>query len=298
MIITPFSYNIAHPVAAWLTKKIKSKKITKHNSLFNNKDFLSRGIQKDHVIITGFGFNGQNLANVFKKSNIPYIILDLDLNIVKQYKEKGEPIFYGDASSIDLLNHVGINNAKMLVCTISNPIMQRIIISNARKLNNCLYIIVRTKYVSSVSELKEIGANDVIAGEFEISLEILHRVFIYYNMPLETIENTLETIRKNNYSLLRDSSKDKFAVLGELKCTSEADIRSFKIENNSFMKGKSIKEIDIRKNTGVTILAIRRDNDLISNPNPDIKIKVNDILLFSGDRKSFKKAIDFFNSSN
>lgn len=298
MIITPFSYSIAHPVAAWLTKKVKSKRITKHDSLLHNKDFLSRGIKTDHVIITGFGFNGQNLANVLRKSDIPYVILDTDLTIVKKYKEKGEPIFYGDASSIDVLNHIGINNAKMLVCTISDPIMQRIIISNAKKLNDCLFIIVRTKYVKSVNELKEIGANDVIAGEFEISLEILHRVFIYYNMPLETIENTLETIRKNNYSLLRDSSKDKFAVLGDLHCNNNAEISSFKINEHSFMNGKSIKEIDIRKNSGVTILAIRRDNSLINNPSPDIKIKVNDILLFSGDRKSIKKAMDFFNSKN
>jgi len=296
MIATPFLYKLAKPLSTLLIKNTTALRTRNHYALLYNKELLARGAKNDHVIITGFGFNGRNLANVLKQADIPYIILDIDMGLVKRYKLKGEPIFYGDASSPDVLDHLGISKAKMLVCTVSDPISQRKIISNARQLNKCLYILTRTRHVKSVEELKKIGANDVIPEEFETSLEIFHRVFLYYNVSPETIEKTLEDIRQNNYSLLRGASEDKISLLGQLQCIPEVDIRSFKVNTKSFLIGKTVRNMNLRQKTGVTVLAIRRENELITTPNLETPIRENDILLFTGDTESIGKAISFFQS--
>lgn len=294
MFATPFILKSSPAIATWILKKIQKSYFKNHQISKYSQEFLSRDSKSDHVIIAGFGFNGRNLANILKQAEIPYTILDIDMNLVKQYKRKGEPIFYGDASSQDVLDHLGIKKAKMLVVTISNPIVQRIIISNARTLSKCLYILVRTKHVRSVTELKNTGANDVIPEEFETSLEIFHRVFLYYNVSSETIESTLETIRQNNYSLLRNSSEDKMVLLGKLQCIPEVDIRSVKISKYSSHIGKTIRELNVRQVTGVSILAIRRGDELITTPNLETPLQANDILLFTGDNQSITKALGFF----
>jgi len=294
MIATPFMFKAAIPFSTWFVKKINPAHFKSHNPQLYSKQILSKGSQSDHVIIAGFGFNGRNLAGVLKQAEIPYVIIDMDMSKVKKYKAKGEPIYFGDATSSDVLIHFSIKKAKMLVCTIPDAITQRILISNARALSKCLYILTRTKHVKAVEELKNIGANDVIPEEFETSLEIFHRVFLYYNLPHETIENTLESIRQNNYSLLRDSSIDKMSLLGKLQCIPEVDIRSVKLSSTWPHLGKTIPELDVRQQTGVSVLAIRRNNELITTPNLGIPLEVNDILLFTGNQENIEKAIEFF----
>jgi monovalent cation:H+ antiporter-2, CPA2 family len=295
MLATPFVYKAAAPFASWIIKNITPNHFKNHNPLLYSKEAYSKGTISDHVIIAGFGFNGRNLAAVLKRADIPYVIIDNDLSLVKENKAKGEPVYFGDATSADILKQMGISKAKMLVCTLLDPISQRIIISHARKASKCIYILTRTRHVKAVEELKNLGANDVIPEEFETSLEIFHRVFLHYNMSPETIENTLGIIRQNNYSLLRDSSEDKMSILGKLQCIPEVDIRSVKISEVSAHIGKTVRDMNVRQETGVTVLAIRRDGELITTPNLEIPLMQNDILLFTGDNESISKAMDFFN---
>jgi CPA2 family monovalent cation:H+ antiporter-2 len=76
--------------------------------------------REDHVIIIGFGLNGRNLAEVLKEVSIPYVVLELNSDTVLQMKKRGEPIFYGDGTSPEILRKLGIATAKMLVVVISD----------------------------------------------------------------------------------------------------------------------------------------------------------------------------------
>jgi monovalent cation:H+ antiporter-2, CPA2 family len=157
LLLIPLLYKFAHPFATWFVKKVNPQYFGKHNISLYKDDFLSRDSKTDHVVIVGYGFNGRNLANILRYANVPYVVLDFDMNLVKQYKAKGEPIYYGDATSPDVLLHLGLKKAKMLVCSVSDSITQRIVIANARNVSKCLYIVARTRYVSAVEELKKMG---------------------------------------------------------------------------------------------------------------------------------------------
>lgn len=88
-------------------------------------------------------------------------------------KKHGVPIMYGDASKEAVLEHVNIKAARSLVVAISDASATRRIVELARRLNPSVYIIARTRYMSEVTPLYSLGANDVIPEEFETSIEIV-----------------------------------------------------------------------------------------------------------------------------
>ena len=61
---------------------------------------------KDHVIIVGYGLNGRNLARVLGETEIPYLALDLDGDIVRRESKHGIPIYYGDGANANVLRHM------------------------------------------------------------------------------------------------------------------------------------------------------------------------------------------------
>ncbi len=118
-------------------------------------------------------------------------------------KKKGEPIYYGDGTSREILHKLNIGKARLLVVAISDPISTRGIVAIARKENPDIYIIVRTKYITEVEDLKKLGANEVIPEEFETSVEIFSRVLHQYHIPVNVISEYIENIRKDSYKMLR-----------------------------------------------------------------------------------------------
>ncbi|MEK7713581.1 MAG: cation:proton antiporter [Deltaproteobacteria bacterium] len=130
----------------------------------------------DHVIIVGYGLNGQNLAKVLKEISIKYIILDMNWARIKMARKEGHKAVFGDASHIEILKNLYIENARMMVIAISDPAITRRMVKTAREANDRLYILVRTHYTTEVEELYKLGANQVIPEEFETSVEIFSRV--------------------------------------------------------------------------------------------------------------------------
>lgn len=75
-------------------------------------------------------------------------------------------------------------------------------------------------------------------------------------------------------------------------------IEWFQVEPNAPAVNKTIGEIDIRSNFGVTVIAIKKKSTKKSqNPGPDTVIEVGDTLVFSGERHQLKKLIDSLLSS-
>ena len=63
--------------------------------------------RREHVIICGFGRVGQNLARVLEKHGFEYIALDLDPFRIRDARQAGDPVVYGDASEPEVLRALG-----------------------------------------------------------------------------------------------------------------------------------------------------------------------------------------------
>ena len=134
---------------------------------------------------------------------MPYTILELNADVVGEAKAKGEKINFGDATRREVLKHAEIEKASALVLAISDPQAGRRAVRNARQLSEDIHIIVRTRYISEINELLELGANEVIPEEFETSIEIFSRVLQRYGVARNVIDEQTEKIRGRAYMMLR-----------------------------------------------------------------------------------------------
>jgi CPA2 family monovalent cation:H+ antiporter-2 len=238
--------------------------------------------QKDHLIIVGFGLNGRNVARSARAAGIPYVIIEMNPETVRAEKSKGEPIYFGDAIQEAVLAHARIKGARVLVVVISDPTATRRIIEIARRLNPTLYIIARTRFLQEMKHLYELGANEVIPEEFETSVEIFTRVLGKYLIPRDEIEKFTTEVRADGYEMLRSLPKES-ASFSDLKIhLPDFEISTFRVNQESPLVGKTLAQIQLRKELGVTLLAIHRDSQIISDPGGDTKFCANDVLVLLG----------------
>jgi CPA2 family monovalent cation:H+ antiporter-2 len=249
---------------------------------------------ENHVIISGYGMNGKNLARVLRSTHVPYIVVDLNDAMVREGREAGEPIFYGDVNNPEILDRVGVGRARMLVLAISDPMATRRAVAVARRANPRLVILVRTRYVADVDDLIALGANAVIPEEFETSVEIFSRVLREYHVPEHVISQQDELIRSGTYRILRERvpSKDN-GMLSEFETfLRQKVIEVFFVSPDSPWAGRPIGELPVGNGFGIVLLAVLREDRAIVQPSPEEKIEAGDKLVFFGGHAPLAAALE------
>ena len=158
---------------------------------------------RDHTIVVGYGVNGRNLVQVLREIEIPFVVVDVDGETVRQEQKKGIPIVFGDITHPQVLRRLGIQDARALVLAISDPIATRRAVTVARQLSPAIHIIARTRYLREIEDLRVTGADQVVPEEFETSIEIFSLVLQHYRMPARVIAEKAERIRQEGYALFR-----------------------------------------------------------------------------------------------
>jgi CPA2 family monovalent cation:H+ antiporter-2 len=251
-----------------------------------NEEKTERTNITNHVVVVGFGLNGKNVSNVLSNSHIPFIVLELNPETVRVEKKRGIPIMYGDATKESLLAHVNIKTSRTVVIAISDASATRRIVELARRLNPSVYIIARTRYTNEINPLYSLGANDVIPEEFETSIEIISRVLHRYFIPVNEIEKHIYEIRRDGYEMFRNVQQ-KYALFPELKQhLPDSEIETIRINEGSPMAGKTLAEVGFRQKFGVTVLAVQRGKETITNPSGNTQLVSEDIVILIGTRNS------------
>ncbi|HEY3150522.1 MAG TPA: cation:proton antiporter [Candidatus Binatia bacterium] len=289
MITAPFLIQSAHRVADRLTGKISWRE-TRQPAAEHTE---TAGIE-GHVIIVGYGLNGQNLARVLRESGIPYRVLELNPELVRAGKAAGEEINFGDGTRTDILEQLGIGRARVLVIAISDPTATAHIVSQARRIRAEINIIVRTRYVAEIERLYSLGANQVIPEEFETSVEIFARVLQEYHVPRNVIALQVDLIRREHYGTLRGLRLQgrQLDELSRFLIGVTTDI--FSVSESSPLVGQSLREIDLRERSGVTVIAAVRDGKPFHNVGPEFVLRAGDRLVLLGDHKSLDEAALMF----
>ena len=290
MFLTPFIIMFSGRISDYLLRPINKKSNNYEKSFSKNGE---QDEQENHLVIIGYGINGANLAKAAKYAEIPYIILELNAQVVRQEKSKGEPIIYGDGVQEHMLEAVNVKKARVVVVAISDPQATKAIVSNIRHLSPSVYIVVRTRYVKEIESLLALGADEVIPEEFETSIEIFSRVLTNYLVPIDELESLVDSVRADNYQVFQSRKR--------LQTFNSSSIPDFKIScvrvlaDSGPVVGKTIEEVDVRRNYGVNILAVSRKGEMIKNVFPNVKLLQNDRVFISGDQEhidAFYKAVN------
>lgn len=248
----------------------------------------------DHVVVVGFGLNGGNVARAAQVAGIPFIAIEMNPEIVREQRGRGVPIFYGDATQAPVLEMAGVPRARAVVLAISNAAATRRITALARQLNPACRIISRTRYLREVEPLQEAGADVVIPEELETSLEIVARVLASYMVPKREIDAFLQEVRAGGYGMLRSPSRTGPNLADLQQRLAEIEISTLRVDADSPLEGQRLGETDLRRLFGITVVAIRRGEDLLPNPGADALLERDDALIVMGLNEEISAASELF----
>jgi CPA2 family monovalent cation:H+ antiporter-2 len=237
---------------------------------------------KEHVIIIGFGLNGHNVARAARFAQIPYVVLDINADTVKAEKARGEPVIYGDATDPFILEHVQVHQARVVVVAISDPAGTRKVVSAIRSICRTVYVIVRTRFVAEIEEILRLGADEVIPEEFETSIEIFTRVLSQYLVPDDTVAEFIGQIRAGNYQRLRPAAGPAGGPPALLQIPSLRMSVLAVYRDLPELAGKRLAESNLRERYQVNLVAIQRQEDMLTEIGPDTELMQEDLLYVIG----------------
>jgi voltage-gated potassium channel len=236
------------------------------NDFYKNRK-LNASIDKltDHIIICGYGRNGRQAAQVLKKHNQRFVVIENDQKLISTLNHKhSDLVVSGDGTQDEVLMKAGIMRAKALITTLPVDADNVFIVLTARNLNNKLTIISRASEDNSDTKLKIAGANNVImpdrvGGAHMASLVMKPDV-------MEFIDN-ITAEGGNNISL------------EEISFTNMPDA----------LKDKTLKDLEIRNKSGANIIGFKTaTGEYIVNPSADTRIIANSKLFVLGTPEQIK----------
>jgi voltage-gated potassium channel len=135
-----------------------------------NKYFKTRRMMANieklnkHIIICGFGRNGQQAAHTLKIHNEPFVVVENNSEMLDKILNEHADLLYvhGDSTDDDVLMRAGIHRAKALIITLPIDAENLFIVLSAKALNQKLQIISRASQTTSIEKLKKAGADSVI----------------------------------------------------------------------------------------------------------------------------------------
>ena len=216
-----------------------------------NKEILKL---KDHVIVCGFGRNGRQACEQLRSGNEKFVAIESNPKIIATLHEDESILFIeGDATNDDVLLEAGLERAKALITALPNDAANVFVVLTARDRNPNLKIISRASDDASEHKLKRAGANNVIMPD---------KIGGTHMAALVTKPDVLEFIDH---------------ITGRINIRLEEILYS-SLPNS--MRGKSIRELEIRNKTGANIIGFKTaEGDYIINPSPEM-VMMPDAKLF------------------
>jgi monovalent cation:H+ antiporter-2, CPA2 family len=293
----------ATPIVIMLANRLANQSIKWPLPAFLKHGLIPRpestiGKVKDHLIIIGFGLSGRNVAHAARYAGIPYIIIEINPDTVRNEREKGEIIHYGDAGDEEILKHANVEEATILVSTLPISGDSKRIIRVARKLNPRIHIIIRTRFVRDMHEFYELGADEVIPEEFETSVEIFTRVLAKYQVPHEEIEKLVSEIRSDGYQMLRSLSAKEIPQGPLAVKVPQVKVHTIHVGEGSPAAGQSVGKLKLLDIKGLSLLGVSREGEVDSYPDKNLVLQKNDILFFLGQVNKLNEIRELFSSGD
>ncbi|MFJ7313685.1 cation:proton antiporter [Pseudomonas sp. NPDC098747] len=195
MLLTPILLRAAPRIATTLHRKPNEEAQIEQISALNAD-------LDQHVVICGYGRVGQSIGRFMRNANQRYIALDNDPVRVQEAATEESDVHYGDSSRGDLLTAVGLLRARLLVIAVDQTDVALRILKEARRLNDQIPILVRTRDDSQLAELKAAGATEVVPELLESSLMLGSHALIMLGLSARQVQEKADQVRRDRYRLL------------------------------------------------------------------------------------------------
>jgi monovalent cation:H+ antiporter-2, CPA2 family len=244
---------------------------------------------RDHVVICGFGRVGQNIARVLEATGFEYIALELDAYRIRAGRQAGDPVIYGDAGEVKVLENVGVAHASCVVITFANPEVALRILRSVRELRKDVPILVRTQDDTKLEQLQAAGATEVVPETFEASLMLLSHLLLLLKLPVPRVIRTVNDIRSHRYSMLRQYFRAADAEHLDESHAFREELHSVILPPHAWAVGRSLAELTAR-GSRASVSAVRRDGIVGREPSPETLFKEGDVVVVCGTPEAVEHA--------
>lgn len=148
-----------------------------------------------HFIICGFGRVGRSVARFLASDGISFVAIDNEPKRVKKGREDRLPVYFGDATRIEVLNSLRAEEAKGVIIAMHDSKLATRLTEVIRNAFPELQIIVRAKENTHTEELEKAGANVVIPEINELSIQIGSAALRIIGTPEDEIDRVAEDFR-------------------------------------------------------------------------------------------------------
>lgn len=218
---------------------------------------------RDHYIICGFGRVGRRAADEFRHEGAQFVVVDFSPEAKEAAAERGVLFVEGNGTDDDDLRAAGLERARGLIAASDDDADNLYITLSARAQNDRLFIVARASTEDAAKKLQLAGADRVV-------------------QPYQAAGRVMANL------LLRPQVS---AFVDVVTTAAGADLRFEEIEvtSASGRGGLSIRDVDIRRQTGALIVALRKlDGSFDTTPTPDAVLDVGDVLIAAGTEEELR----------
>lgn len=244
------------------------------NKIYKNL-MIGREVKKmkDHIIVCGFGRNGQKACEELLRHKRKFVLVEMDDELIASSSEINKyQLIRGNATLDETLIDAGIQRARCVITTLPRDSDNVFISLTAKELNPEIFVIARASEENSSNKLHRAGADKVVMPDALGGVHMAQLVIKPYVIEFLDLLNGVGDIENEEKLILEDFS------FKELKEES---------------RNKTLKELNVRNRTGAFIMAIKNGNSGFKfNPGPEIILKEKEILIVLGNQNSintFKK---------
>jgi CPA2 family monovalent cation:H+ antiporter-2 len=248
--------------------------------------------ERGHVLVLGFGVGGRLVVTALREFGVPYHILDLNGATVREARQAGQPISYGDGTVRDTLEAFGARGARAVVVVLSDPDASMKVVHTMKLVAPGTPVLVRARYRLEAMRLQEAGAI-AVAEELEASLEVVAQLLAGLDVPGNIIQVLVEDYRRREaMPVLRLAAAPRVALEQLAPDLLSAPVATHQLQPGDWAIGRTIANVNLRAATGVSVLAVRREGRAWTSPSADFTLQGADVLYLIGDEADVLLARD------
>lgn len=195
--INPFLFWAIDPVEQWVRRTPPLARFLPDARNVRRFQPADHGL-RDHAIIAGYGNVGTIVGQALRRLGIPFVIVEQNQRRIEEVEREGVTALFGDASNIAVLEHLRLQDARLLVAATADAIANEQMAQKARTVNPNLEIVVRTRTLNERDAVRAHGVHEVIVSDIELALTIVRRTVIRLGLDDDL---ALETIRHLRHDL-------------------------------------------------------------------------------------------------
>jgi monovalent cation:H+ antiporter-2, CPA2 family len=284
MALTPLAARLAPVLYARYRRRFPRELLQTFN--------LPAGGLQDHAVVAGYGRVGSFVARLLDRLEKPFVVVEANPNRADEAKAAGFPTVFGDAVAIPVLEAAGIGGARLVVLTIPDALAARLAVERVRGLAPEADLLVRAESAGQLEDLGRLGVYEAVQPELEAGLELARQALARFGVAAEEAQTFADGVRRELYAPIsgeeaaRAGGDRLFARLRQASQAMEVEwvrlSEGQKDEGESPTKhgllGQTIGDLGVRSETGVSILAVVRADEVIPNPGADLALQAGDAL--------------------